>query len=76
MGKCEGTLCGTVGEACCDAPDGSPGGGCPTALNKCVNDKCVTCGAIDEPCCTPQGPMGDGCVPQNATCTNGMCKAM
>jgi hypothetical protein len=79
MGKCEGTLCGTLGEACCDVADGSPGDGCPSATPnnlKCINDKCAACGQIDAPCCTPQGPMGDGCVPQNAMCDNGTCKAM
>jgi hypothetical protein len=79
MGMCVGTLCGTEGQACCDAPDGSMGNGCPatiTATLKCINDKCAACGQLDEPCCVPGGPGGDGCIPTNLMCMGGTCKMM
>jgi hypothetical protein len=79
QGKCQGTLCGVEGQACCEVPDGSPANAeCPSLQGtlKCINDKCTACGQVGEPCCIPLGPGGDGCVPQNAMCVSGTCQMM
>ncbi len=77
---------GATDGASSDAGDG----GCPTAcaLGKvCVSGKCVSCGAMDEPCCAPSmcnsnltcdttntctcGAPGEACCSANPSCSSG-----